>query len=130
MVMPLIRPALTPTAYPLRSSTSECHVLSNSWRRSSMSVWRIVSGRGKYISGNSASLDGGGIRGAFVASALATFEQATGAELQPRYLGDTLAFMFETRLVLKPSRAALTAPQLQRDYWKCWQGLKKNFSAT
>jgi homogentisate 1,2-dioxygenase len=58
----------------------------------------------------------------------ATFEQATGAELQPRYLGDTLAFMFETRLVLKPSRAALTAPQLQRDYWKCWQGLQKHFS--
>ncbi|HEX3107651.1 MAG TPA: homogentisate 1,2-dioxygenase [Thermoanaerobaculia bacterium] len=58
----------------------------------------------------------------------ATFEQATGAELQPRYLGDTLAFMFETRFVLKPSRAALTAPQLQRDYWKCWQGLQKHFS--
>ena len=58
----------------------------------------------------------------------ATFEQATEAELQPRYLGDTLAFMFETRFVLKPSRAALTSPQLQPDYWKCWQGLKKHFS--
>jgi len=58
----------------------------------------------------------------------ATFEQASAAELQPSYLGDTLAFMFETRLVLKPSRAALTAPQLQRDYWKCWQGLQKHFS--
>jgi len=58
----------------------------------------------------------------------ATFEQATEAELEPRYLGDTLAFMFETRFVLKPSRAALTAPQLQRDYWKCWQGLQKHFS--
>ncbi|HEY2322875.1 MAG TPA: homogentisate 1,2-dioxygenase [Thermoanaerobaculia bacterium] len=58
----------------------------------------------------------------------ATFEQATEAELQPRYLGDTLAFMFETRFVLKPARAALTSPQLQPDYWKCWQGLKKHFS--
>jgi homogentisate 1,2-dioxygenase len=58
----------------------------------------------------------------------ATFEQATEAELQPRYLGDTLAFMFETRFVLKPARAALTFPQLQSDYWKCWQGLKKHFS--
>jgi homogentisate 1,2-dioxygenase len=59
-----------------------------------------------------------------------TFEQASEADLQPRYLDDTLAFMFETRLVLKPSRAALMAPQLQRDYWQCWQGLKKHFSPT
>jgi homogentisate 1,2-dioxygenase len=58
----------------------------------------------------------------------ATFEQASEGDLQPRYIGDTLAFMFETRLVLKPARAALTAPQLQNDYWKCWQGLKKHFS--
>ena len=58
----------------------------------------------------------------------ATFEQASVAELQPRYLGDTLAFMFETRFVLEPSRAALASPQLQRDYWKCWQGLQKHFS--
>jgi homogentisate 1,2-dioxygenase len=58
----------------------------------------------------------------------ATFEQASEGDLQPRYIGDTLAFMFETRLVLKPTRAALTSPQLQNDYWKCWQGLKKHFS--
>ncbi|HEX3582954.1 MAG TPA: homogentisate 1,2-dioxygenase [Thermoanaerobaculia bacterium] len=58
----------------------------------------------------------------------ATFEQASEAELQPRYLADTLAFMFETRFVLKPSRAALASPQLQGDYWKCWQGLQKHFS--
>jgi homogentisate 1,2-dioxygenase len=58
----------------------------------------------------------------------ATFEQASSATLEPRYLGDTLAFMFETRLPLHPTQTALAAPQLQRDYWKCWQGLKKNFS--
>jgi len=58
----------------------------------------------------------------------ATFEQASEGELQPRYLGDTLAFMFETRFVLKPARTALTAPELQRDYWQCWQSLKKHFS--
>jgi homogentisate 1,2-dioxygenase len=60
----------------------------------------------------------------------ATFEQASSATLEPRYLADTLAFMFETRLVLRPAAAAMNAPQLQRDYWKCWQGLKKNFSPT
>ena len=58
----------------------------------------------------------------------ATFEQASSAKLEPRYLADTLAFMFETRLVLNPTKLAMNAPQLQRDYWKCWQGLKKNFS--
>jgi homogentisate 1,2-dioxygenase len=59
----------------------------------------------------------------------ATYEQAAGAKLEPRFLGDTLAFMFETRFVLRPTKAALEAPQLQRDYWECWQGLKKNFRA-
>jgi len=58
----------------------------------------------------------------------ATFDQASGATLEPRYLGDTLAFMFETRHILRPTAAALDAPQRQRDYWRCWQGLKKNFS--
>jgi homogentisate 1,2-dioxygenase len=59
----------------------------------------------------------------------ATYEQASTAKLEPRYLGDTLAFMFETCFVLRPTRTALEAPQLQRDYWQCWQGLKKNFRA-
>ena len=58
----------------------------------------------------------------------ATFDQASSAKLEPRYLDDTLAFMFETRLPLRPTQTAIGAPQLQRDYWKCWQGLKKNFS--
>jgi homogentisate 1,2-dioxygenase len=58
----------------------------------------------------------------------ATFDEASTADLQPRYLGDTLAFMFETRFVLRPTRAALTAPQLQRDYSTCWHGLQKHFS--
>jgi homogentisate 1,2-dioxygenase len=57
----------------------------------------------------------------------ATFEEASAAKLEPRYLADTLAFMFETRFVLQPTRLAMEAPQLQRDYWKCWQGLRKNF---
>jgi homogentisate 1,2-dioxygenase len=58
----------------------------------------------------------------------ATFDQASTAELQPRYLADTLAFMFETRAVLRPSKFAMDAPQRQRDYWTCWQGLRKHFS--
>ncbi|HET7433627.1 MAG TPA: homogentisate 1,2-dioxygenase [Thermoanaerobaculia bacterium] len=58
-----------------------------------------------------------------------TFDAASTAKLEPRFLGDTLAFMFETRFVIRPTRFALETPLLQRDYWKCWQGLKKNFKA-
>ncbi len=55
----------------------------------------------------------------------ATFEAASGAKLEPRYLGDTLAFMFESRLIIHPTRFALE--RTQSDYWECWQGLKKHF---
>jgi homogentisate 1,2-dioxygenase len=57
----------------------------------------------------------------------ATFERASATKLEPQYLGDTLAFMFETRFVLRPSVPAMDAPQLQHDYYRCWQDLKKNF---
>ena len=57
----------------------------------------------------------------------ATFEAASSAKLEPKFLGDTLAFMFETRLVIQPTRFAMETPALQRDYWKCWQGVKKHF---
>jgi homogentisate 1,2-dioxygenase len=43
------------------------------------------------------------------------------------FIGDTLAFMFETRFVLRPATVAMNAPQLQSDYFECWQDLKKNF---
>ena len=58
----------------------------------------------------------------------ATFEEATRTPLMPRKLDDTLAFMFEGRHVLRPTRAALTSPQLQRDYAACWRGLRKHFT--
>lgn len=58
----------------------------------------------------------------------AAFEGALSAVLVPRYVADTLAFMFETRLVLRPSMVALESPQFQRDYWRCWQGLRKQFT--
>jgi homogentisate 1,2-dioxygenase len=42
-------------------------------------------------------------------------------------ISDTLAFMFETRLVLHPTRAALDSATLQAEYFQCWQGLPKTF---
>jgi homogentisate 1,2-dioxygenase len=55
------------------------------------------------------------------------FAQASGAELKPQFLADTLAFMFETRWVLHPTRFALESPGLHKDYHQCWQGLPKLF---
>jgi len=56
-----------------------------------------------------------------------TFERASHAELKPQFIGDTLAFMFETRLPVRPTRFALESKILQHEYFECWQNLKKNF---
>jgi homogentisate 1,2-dioxygenase len=39
-----------------------------------------------------------------------------------------MAFMFETRTVIRPTRFALETPHLQRDYAQCWQGLRSHFT--
>jgi len=58
----------------------------------------------------------------------ATFEEASSAPLAPRRLEGTLAFMFESRRVLRPTRFALETAQRQRDYADCWKGLRKRFT--
>jgi len=58
-----------------------------------------------------------------------TWERATAADLKPQRLADTLAFMFETQLVLRPTRYAMESKILQHEYFECWQGLKKHFHA-
>jgi len=58
-----------------------------------------------------------------------TFEKATQADTgKPHYIRDTMAFMFETRGVIRPTARALGSPLLQSDYYQCWQGLKKHFN--
>lgn len=58
----------------------------------------------------------------------ATFEKASNADLsKPDVIADTMAFMFETRAVIRPTRQALEAPHRQRDYQACWAGLQKHF---
>lgn len=57
-----------------------------------------------------------------------TFEVASQATLQPQKLDKTMAFMFETRLLIHPTRVAMDSPQLQKDYLQCWHGLKKHFT--
>jgi homogentisate 1,2-dioxygenase len=57
-----------------------------------------------------------------------TFEKAVRADTsKPHYIQDTMAFMFETRLPIRPTRFALEAAELQQDYYACWQGLAKHF---
>ena len=57
-----------------------------------------------------------------------TFDKASTAELsQPTRIKDTMAFMFETRAVIRPTRLALESAQRQREYFRCWEGLRKNF---
>ncbi len=55
------------------------------------------------------------------------FEKASHAELTPKKYENTLAFMFESRYVLRTTPFALETTALQQDYWECWQGLPKNF---
>jgi len=58
----------------------------------------------------------------------ATFDKASSADTsRPHKVGDTMAFMFETRAVLAPTAQALASPQLQADYQQCWAGIRKHF---
>ncbi len=56
-----------------------------------------------------------------------TFAKARRADLKAHKITDTLAFMFESRFVFRPTKFAMKAKELQADYFECWQGLKNNF---
>lgn len=52
------------------------------------------------------------------------YDKAVSTPLQPEYYADTLAFMFESRQVWRLTSNALNADFRQKDYLKCWDGLK------
>lgn len=52
-----------------------------------------------------------------------TYKKMTEIELKPTKLDGTMAFMFETRFVAKPTAFAMSCAELQSDYWEAWQGL-------
>jgi homogentisate 1,2-dioxygenase len=54
----------------------------------------------------------------------ATFERASQAPLAPHKLDHTLAFMFESRRVFRPTEQALSSSSLQRDYDQAWSGIQ------
>jgi homogentisate 1,2-dioxygenase len=56
-----------------------------------------------------------------------TYAAASTAELAPQKLDGTLAFMFESRWMLVPTRQAMQAGHRQRDYDAVWSGLERHF---
>jgi len=58
---------------------------------------------------------------------VATFAKASAADLKPHRIEDTLAFMWESKFVFRPTKFALGAPQLQKNYDAIWGGFKKHF---
>ena len=58
---------------------------------------------------------------------LDAFEKASNAELKPQKLEGTMAFMFESRYIIRPTKYAMETSELQHEYFEVWQKLKKNF---
>jgi homogentisate 1,2-dioxygenase len=57
---------------------------------------------------------------------VATWEKASAVRLEPQKITDTLAFMWESRFVFRPTKFALTTRELQKDYDSVWGGFRKN----
>ncbi len=57
----------------------------------------------------------------------AVVEKSTKAKLKPERYENNLAFMFESRYIIQATQAALESPALEKNYYRCWQGLKKRF---
>lgn len=55
----------------------------------------------------------------------ASYDKAVNAQLAPQKLEHTLAFMFESRFVIRPTRWALETDLLQPDYDACWGDFDK-----
>ncbi|WP_394442484.1 homogentisate 1,2-dioxygenase (plasmid) [Sphingobium naphthae] len=55
----------------------------------------------------------------------ASYDAAIAAPLAPHKIDATMAFMFEGRLPLRPTRFAAEADFAQRDYDECWSGFRK-----
>ncbi|WP_404714359.1 homogentisate 1,2-dioxygenase [Sphingomonas sp. MMS24-J13] len=54
-----------------------------------------------------------------------SYENAVAADLKPMKIDGSMAFMFESRWVIRPTRWASTTPLMQLDYDDCWAGFTK-----
>ena len=55
----------------------------------------------------------------------ASYEKAITADLKPHKIEGTMAFMFESRHVIRPSSWAMASPLCQPDYDDVWSGFQK-----
>ncbi len=55
----------------------------------------------------------------------ASYDKAVSAALAPHRIENTMAFMFETRHVIRPTRWAMQTPLCQPDYDDAWSGFAK-----
>ncbi len=55
----------------------------------------------------------------------ASYDAAVAADLEPHRIRDTMAFMFESRHVIRPTRFAMETPLCQTDYDDCWSRFRK-----
>ncbi len=55
----------------------------------------------------------------------ATYEHAVARELEPEKIAHTMAFMFETRHVIRATRWAMETPLRQADYGRVWSGFAR-----
>ncbi len=56
-----------------------------------------------------------------------TFYKELQREEKPQKVDSTMAFMFESSQIYQASTFALKEAPLDKEYWKCWQGLKNQF---
>jgi homogentisate 1,2-dioxygenase len=54
-----------------------------------------------------------------------SYAKAVSADLTPQRIEDSMAFMFESRHIFRPTRWAMDTPLLQRHYDACWTGFEK-----
>ena len=54
-----------------------------------------------------------------------SYEKAVASNLAPHKIENTMAFMFESRWVIRPTRFATETPLHQLDYDDCWTGFSK-----
>jgi homogentisate 1,2-dioxygenase len=57
---------------------------------------------------------------------LPTYDKGSKVELKPHRIENSLAFMWESRYVFRPTKFALSCPQLQKDYDKVWDGFRRD----
>ena len=55
----------------------------------------------------------------------AAYDKAIKADLKPHKIENTLAFMFESRWIFRPTAWAVETPAMQLDYDDVWTGFEK-----